>query len=82
MFEGLVQPMHLLLVLVVALVVFGPGRLPELGKTLGAAIRDFRRAMNGGEEDRRGAVRPNGADVVRPSEPPGTPDSAVERQTR
>ena len=79
MFEGLVQPMHLLLVLVIALIVFGPGRLPELGKTLGLAIRDFRRAMNGGEEDRRGAVRPNGADVARPTEQPDATDSAVER---
>jgi sec-independent protein translocase protein TatA len=76
MFEGLVQPMHLLLVLVIALIVFGPGRLPELGKTLGLAIRDFRRAMNSGEEDRRGAVRPNGADAARPSESPGAPVDA------
>ncbi len=79
MFEGLVQPMHLLLVLVVALVVLGPGRLPELGKTLGTAIRDFRRAMNGGEEATRGVGRPNGADVARPNEPQGAPDSAAER---
>ena len=80
MFEGLVQPIHLLLVLVIALIVFGPGRLPELGKALGTAIRDFRRAMNGGEEATRAVRQPNGADVARPNdEPQGAPDSAAER---
>jgi sec-independent protein translocase protein TatA len=48
MFEGLVQPMHLLLILIITLLVFGPGKLPEIGKGLGEAIRDFRRALNGG----------------------------------
>ena len=37
--EGLLQPMHLLLILGIALVVFGPKKLPELGKGLGEAIR-------------------------------------------
>jgi len=45
MFEGLFQPMHLLLILVIALVVFGPGKLPELGSSLGKAIRDFKKAI-------------------------------------
>jgi sec-independent protein translocase protein TatA len=46
MVEGLFQPMHLLLILIIALVVFGPKRLPELGKTLGEGIRGFRKAMS------------------------------------
>lgn len=45
MFEGLFQPMHLLLILVIALIVFGPGKLPELGGSLGKAIRDFKKAI-------------------------------------
>jgi sec-independent protein translocase protein TatA len=48
MFEGLFQPMHLLLVLGIALLVFGPKRLPELGKGLGTSIRDFKDALSGG----------------------------------
>jgi sec-independent protein translocase protein TatA len=40
--EGLFQPVHLLVILVVALFVFGPKKLPELGKGLGAGIRNFR----------------------------------------
>jgi sec-independent protein translocase protein TatA len=42
MFEGLFQPMHLLVVLFIALLVFGPRKLPELGKGLGDGIRSFR----------------------------------------
>lgn len=53
MFEGLFQPMHLLVVLGIALLVFGPKRLPELGKGLGDGIRGFRSAMkkNGDSTD-------------------------------
>ncbi|HEX2713972.1 MAG TPA: twin-arginine translocase TatA/TatE family subunit [Candidatus Acidoferrales bacterium] len=46
MFEGLFQPMHLLIILAIAILVFGPKRLPELGKSLGEAIRGFRGAMH------------------------------------
>jgi len=48
MFEGLFQPTHLLVILVIALLVFGPRRLPELGKGLGEGIRGFRDAMKDG----------------------------------
>ncbi|MBF0506960.1 MAG: twin-arginine translocase TatA/TatE family subunit [Nitrospirae bacterium] len=46
MFEGLFQPMHLLIILVIALVVFGPGKLPELGAGLGKSIREFKKALS------------------------------------
>ena len=46
MFEGLFQPMHLLLILGIALLVFGPKKLPELGRGLGESIRGFKEAMN------------------------------------
>ena len=42
MIEGLLRPSHLLLILVVALFVFGPKRLPELGKGLAQGIRSFK----------------------------------------
>ena len=45
MFEGLLQPMHLLVIFGIALLVFGPKKLPELGKGLGDGIRGFRSAM-------------------------------------
>ena len=48
MFEGLFQPMHLLVILIIAMFVFGPKRLPELGKGLGDGIRAFKEGMGGG----------------------------------
>ena len=50
MFEGLLQPMHLLVIFGIALLVFGPKKLPELGKGLGQSIRGFREALKGEEE--------------------------------
>ena len=52
MFEGILQPMHLLLILVVALVVFGPKNLPAIGKGLGEAIRGFKKALDEGASDK------------------------------
>jgi sec-independent protein translocase protein TatA len=51
MFEGLFQPMHLLFILVIALVVFGPGKFPELGAGLGKGIREFKKVMSEGEKE-------------------------------
>jgi sec-independent protein translocase protein TatA len=45
MFEGLFQPMHLLVIFGIALLVFGPKKLPELGKGIGEGIRGFKAAM-------------------------------------
>jgi sec-independent protein translocase protein TatA len=45
MFEGLLQPMHLLLILGIALFVFGPRKLPELGRGLGEGIRGLKDAL-------------------------------------
>ncbi|HYA15149.1 MAG TPA: twin-arginine translocase TatA/TatE family subunit [Syntrophales bacterium] len=50
MFEGLFQPMHLLVILVIVLIIFGPGKLPELGNSLGRAIKGFKKAMSEPEE--------------------------------
>ena len=47
MIGDILQPTHLLFLLIVALVVLGPKRLPEMAKTLGNGLRDFRSAMNG-----------------------------------
>jgi sec-independent protein translocase protein TatA len=50
----ILQPTHLLLILVVALVVLGPKRLPEVGRSLGKGLRDFRSAISGMEEHTSG----------------------------
>ncbi len=43
--EGLFQPMHLILILLIVLIIFGPGKLPELGEGLGKSIKAFKKAM-------------------------------------
>jgi len=48
--EGLFQPMHLVFIMVIVLIIFGPGKLPELGKGLGKGIREFKEALKGGME--------------------------------
>jgi len=52
----ILQPTHLLLILVVALLVLGPKRLPEVGRAVGRGLRDFREAINGGQHEPREEV--------------------------
>jgi TatA/E family protein of Tat protein translocase len=42
---------EMLIIMVVALVLFGPGKLPEIGGALGKGIRDFKRAISGADDD-------------------------------
>ncbi|HEY1678138.1 MAG TPA: twin-arginine translocase TatA/TatE family subunit [Candidatus Sulfotelmatobacter sp.] len=46
MFEGIFQPMHLIVIAGITLLIFGPKKLPELGKGLGESIRGFKSAMS------------------------------------
>lgn len=51
MIEDLLQPRHLLVILVVALFLFGPKKLPELGKGLAEGIRGFKDSLKGAQPD-------------------------------
>ncbi len=51
MFDGLFQPMHLLVIFAIALLIFGPKKLPELGKGIGEGIRALKSGMKEGSED-------------------------------
>ncbi len=57
----ILQPTHLLFILVIALLVLGPKRLPEVGRSLGRGLRDFRNAVSGDDSQ---------DDVVTPTPPP------------
>src|SRR2546425_2866007 len=46
------QPMHLFFILLIVLIIFGPGKLPDLGRGLGKGIREFKDALRGGMADR------------------------------
>ncbi len=60
MFNGLFQPTHLILILVVVLILFGPGKLPEAGKAIGRGLRDMRNAFAGQNEEEKGEQMPAG----------------------
>jgi sec-independent protein translocase protein TatA len=62
MFEGLFQPMHLLVIFGIALLVFGPKKLPELGKGIGEGIRGFKAAIKVEEEKPNSATANVAAD--------------------
>jgi sec-independent protein translocase protein TatA len=52
--EGLFAPWHLLIVLVVALLVFGPSKLPEVGRQMGRGLAEFRKFRDSFDDDLRG----------------------------
>jgi sec-independent protein translocase protein TatA len=65
----LMQPSHLIFVLVIALIVLGPKRLPEVGRSLGRGMRDFRDALSGNDQDRQ-APAVSGPEPEPPEKPP------------
>lgn len=69
MVGDILQPTHLLFVLVIALLVLGPKRLPEVGRSLGRTMRDFRSAISG-EETHEPTITETAATVPAQSPPP------------
>jgi sec-independent protein translocase protein TatA len=67
-FNDILQPTHLLLILVVALLVLGPKRLPEAARSIGRGIHDFRSATTGDSHAHRvsaeGSARESGERTV------------------
>lgn len=55
---GNIGPLEIIVVLIIALVVFGPKRLPELGRSLGRGIREFRGSVSGEHDDDDDDERP------------------------
>jgi sec-independent protein translocase protein TatA len=66
--EGLLQPTHLLLILLIVLILFGPGKLPDLGRGLGKGIREFKDAMKGGISPDSAASNEKKAEPAQPAQ--------------
>ncbi len=73
-----IQPIHILIVAIVALIIFGPSRLPELGRSLGKSITEFRKGMKEMTEGMREELHTADTNPAAPptqSTPPYTPQS-------
>jgi len=64
MFEGLFQPMHLLVIFFIALLVFGPRKLPELGKGIGEGIRALKEGMK--DRDTKPEIKSEAKSEIKP----------------
>jgi sec-independent protein translocase protein TatA len=53
-----IGPMELIIVVVIALVVFGPKKLPDLGRSLGKGMREFKSSVTGDDHDELPAPKP------------------------
>ncbi|HYI66806.1 MAG TPA: twin-arginine translocase TatA/TatE family subunit [Candidatus Limnocylindrales bacterium] len=60
-------PMELILLLVIVLIIFGPGKLPDIGNAVGKGIREFRKASNELEESVRGEPKQSSSTEERPA---------------
>jgi sec-independent protein translocase protein TatA len=82
---GNIGPLEIIIVLIIALVVFGPKRLPELGSSLGRGIREFRNTVTGDKhddepEDDAKALSASNATAA-PAEAPAKSEAAPDKRT-
>lgn len=86
MIGDVLQPTHLIFILVIALIVLGPKRLPEVGRSLGKGIRDFRGALSGADDPEPSEPEPpatvSAAQPITPATTSVTEDHAPEPMVR
>jgi len=78
-----IGPGELILILVIVLVIFGPGKLPDIGSAIGKGVREFRKASNDLEDSIRGetAKPPQQPEAPTPTETTSGPSSAQSTTT-
>jgi sec-independent protein translocase protein TatA len=75
-----IGPLELAIVLIIALVIFGPKRLPDLGRSLGKGMREFKDSISGNDNDDDEAAEQAKLEMQasQPQPPPPTDDEPVE----
>ena len=76
---GLDNPLHILILLVVVLLVFGAKRLPDMGRSLGEGMRGFKDSLQGGGETHSSISPATAVPVVVPMPVPSPESAPVER---
>ena len=74
---GALQPGHLIVILVIVLLVFGPGKLPELGRAVGDGLRELKKATGGDDSTKDTAAQPLVATTTTATAAPVTPIAAA-----
>ena len=75
--EGLFQPFHILLIIGIALLLFGPSKFADLGKGLGEGIRNFKSAMKEKDEKEKEATKPPCSRNMRNTSASGNPTTLL-----
>lgn len=76
---GNIGPLEIAIVLIIALLVFGPKRLPELGKSLGKGIREFKGSITGDNDESRDE-KPDEQAQIAAADPTPPPSSQAEEK--
>jgi sec-independent protein translocase protein TatA len=77
-----IQPMELMVILLLALLVFGPKKLPEFGRTVGKSLREFRRATNEVRQELRAEIRDDGGASAQRRGASSKPEGSEESKTQ
>ncbi len=78
---GNIGPLEIIVVLIIALVVFGPKRLPELGSSLGRGIREFRETVTGDKPDESVKELDHPKAAAPPVEETAEPEAVSDKRT-
>jgi sec-independent protein translocase protein TatA len=78
---GLIQPWHLLLILLIVLVVFGAGKLSQVGGALGQSVKDFKESLHEGDDEEVAGAEP-AATQTRSATAARSAEHSVERVRR
>jgi sec-independent protein translocase protein TatA len=79
---GALQPGHLIVILVIVLLIFGPGKLPELGKAMGDGLRELKKATGGEEQPKDSGTVAASTTAVAPPPANGATVTSISAATR
>ena len=81
---GIFQPWHLLLILLIVLIVFGAGKLSQVGGALGQSVKDFKATVSDGEDEEEPATKkveaPVASTATRTARPAQRADDVLRRE--